>query len=127
MTKESMQALETLKQAGNVLYDRAVLDGVLLIKNMLDEKPEGQDEWTVDLIKETINEFVANNQTLHMEDEKPSMPEEYKGQGLEEEDFGDLMDLIDSTESEVEEPEEVEVIDGSDIAIVDQDNNEIIK
>lgn len=117
MTEQAKNILLSAAAEIETMYNQGILDGITLIRNMLDENPDENTVWTPELIKETCDAFIMkytssdDSGNVRPIPEIPNMveeiPQEYKDAGMSQEAYSDLMSFLDTcseTEYEVEEP-----------------------
>lgn len=131
MTEQAKNKLLDLAAEGENMYKQGILDGITLIRNMLNEEPAENTVWTPELIKETCDAFIekytaGNGEGIpdipNLVDE---VPEEYKNAGIDNDIYGDLLSILsEATEDSTPEVVNIEdingmIIDGGDATPMD--------
>lgn len=132
MTEQAKNKLLDLAAEGENMYNQGILDGITLIRNMLNEEPAENTVWTPELIKETCDAFIEKYTAGNGEEipDVPNLvdevPEEYKNAGIDNDIYGDLLSILsEATEESIPEVVNIEdingmIIDGGDATPMDE-------
>lgn len=101
MTEQAKNILLSASTEIENIYNQGILDGITLIRNMIETQPEGT-EWSAELIKETCNEFInkytTDNNGIGKIPDVPNLvdeiPQEYTNAGMSACAYTDLMSFL---------------------------------